>query len=135
MKKHSSKGFIGYIVLLGTLLMIAIILNGGLGQTVSKRIEYPDLLNLISENNVGRVAIRSNSLVGVYTSGKTAVADADFPERSYDFETTIGEDFIETVRQMEANKQGVGIEQITVDKLPFQIQYRAPHRRGYRPQG
>ena len=58
MKKHSSKGFIGYIVLLGTLLMIAIILNGGLGQTVSKRIEYPDLLNLISENNVGRVAIR-----------------------------------------------------------------------------
>ena len=126
MKKHSSKGFIGYIVLLGTLLMIAIILNGGLGQTVSKRIEYPDLLNLISENNVGRVAIRSNSLVGVYTSGKTAVADADFPERSYDFETTIGEDFIETVRQMEANKQGVGIEQITVDKLPFQIQYRAP---------
>ncbi|MBR5959794.1 MAG: ATP-dependent zinc metalloprotease FtsH [Clostridia bacterium] len=106
--------------------MIAIILNGGLGQTVSKRIEYPDLLNLISENNVGRVAIRSNSLVGVYTSGKTAVADADFPERSYDFETTIGEDFIETVRQMEANKQGVGIEQITVDKLPFQIQYRAP---------
>ena len=126
MKKHSSKGIIGYIVLLGTLLMIAIILNGGLGQTVSKRIEYPDLLNLISDNNVGRVAVRGNSLVGVYTSGKTAVADADFPERSYDFETTIGDDFIETVRQMEANKQGVGIEQITVDKLPFQIQYRAP---------
>ena len=126
MKKHSSKGIIGYIVLLGTLLMIAIILNGGLGQTVSKRIEYPDLLNLISDNNVGRVAVRGNSLVGVYTSGKTAVADADFPERSYDFETTIGDDFIETVRQMEANKQGVGIDQITVDKLPFQIQYRAP---------
>ena len=126
MKKRSSKGIIGYIVLLGTLLMIAIILNGGLGQTVSKRIEYPDLLTQISENNIGRVAIRGNSLVGVFKSGKTAVADADFPERSYDFETTIGDDFLDTVRQMEANRQGVGIEQITVDKLPFQIQYRAP---------
>ncbi len=126
MKKHSSKGIIGYIVLLGTLLMIAIILNGGLGQTVNKRIEYPELLNQISENNIGRVAIRGNSLVGVFKSGKTAVADADFPERSYDFETTIGEDFLDTVRQMEANRQGVGIDQITVDKLPFQIQYRAP---------
>ncbi len=126
MKKRSSRGIIGYIVLLGTLLMIAIILNGGLGQTVNKRIEYPDLLNQISENNVGRVAIRGNSLVGVFTNGKTAVADADFPERSYDFETTIGEDFLDTVRQMEANRQGVSIDQITVDKLPFQIQYRAP---------
>ena len=126
MKKRSSKGIIGYIVLLGTLLMIAVILNGGLGQTVNKRIEYPDLLNQISENNIGRVAIRGNSLVGVFKSDKTAVADADFPERSYDFETTIGEDFLDTVRQMEANRQGVGIEKITVDKLPFQIQYRAP---------
>ena len=106
--------------------MIAIILNGGLGQTVSKRIEYPDLLNLISKDDVGRVAIRGNALVGLYKSGKTTVADADFPERSYDFETTIGDDFLDTVRQMEANRQGVGIEQITVDKLPFQIQYRAP---------
>ena len=106
--------------------MIAIILNGGLGQTVSKRIEYPDLLNLISKDDVGRVVIRGNALVGVYKSGKTTVADADFPERSYDFETTIGDDFLDTVRQMEANRQGVGIEQITVDKLPFQIQYRAP---------
>ena len=126
MKKRSSKGIIGYIVLLGTLLMISIILNGGLGQTINRRIEYPELLNQISENNIGRVAIRGNSLVGVFKSGKTAVADADFPERSYDFETTIGEDFLDTVRQMEANRQGVGIEQITVDKLPFQIQYRAP---------
>ena len=65
MKKRSSKGIIGYIVLLGTLLMIAIILNGGLGQTINRRIEYPELLNQISENNIGRVAIRGNSLVGV----------------------------------------------------------------------
>ena len=128
MKKKPSRGIIGYVLLLGTLFLIAVLLNGGLGQTVDKRIEYPELLKLISEDKVGRVAIRGNSLVGVYggKEGKTNVATADFPERSYDFETTIGEEFIETVRQMEANRLGVGIDQVTVDKLPFQVEYRAP---------
>ena len=44
----------------------------------------------------------------------------------YDFETTIGEDFLETVRQIEANKKGVALDQITVDKLSFDLEYRAP---------
>ena len=85
------------------------LLNGGLNRTVSKRIEYPDLLKAISEGEVGRVAIRGNSLVGVYDgkNRQTMTADADFPERSYDFETTIGDDFIDTVRQIEANKKNV----------------------------
>ncbi len=127
MKKKASRGIIGYVILLGTLLLIAVLLNGGLGQTVNKRIEYPELLDMISNDQVGRVAIRSNSLVGVYGNKKaTTVADADFPERSYDFETTIGDDFLDTVRQMEANRKGTSVEQITVHDLPFEIEYRAP---------
>ena len=128
MKNKPSRGIIGYFILIGTLLLIAILLNGGLRQTVSKRIEYPQLLEAINQEQVGRVAIRGNSLVGVY-DGKnsvTRVADADFPERSYDFETTIGDDFIETVRQMEANKQGKELSDITIDKLSFDVEYRAP---------
>ena len=128
MKNKPSKGIIGYFFLIGTLLLIAILLNGGLRQTVNKRIEYPQLLRAIENEEVGRVAIRGNSLVGVFggKNGATRVADADFPERSYDFETTIGDDFIETVRQMEANKKGVSISEITVKDLSFEIQYRAP---------
>ena len=122
--KKRSRGFIGYVILLGTLLLIAILLNGGLGQTVNKRIEYPKLLEEIRGGNVLRVAIRGNSLVGVYKN--TTVATADFPERSYDFETTIGEDFLETVRQMIANRDGKTLDQVTVDQLPFEVQYRAP---------
>ena len=58
MKKKTSRGIIGYVILLGTLLIIAILLNGGLGQTVNKRIEYPELLQMIKDDQVGRVALR-----------------------------------------------------------------------------
>ena len=122
--RKPSRGAIGYIALLVTLLLIAVLLNGGLTQTVSKRIEYPRLLELIEEGKVARVAIRGNSLVGV--TSQTNVASADFPERSFDFETTIGADFLETVRQMEAKKQGTDLEQISVKDLSFEVEYRAP---------
>ena len=124
MTRRPSRGIIGYIVLLSTILIIAILLNGGLNQTVSRRIEYPQLLEKIKNDEVGRVAIRNNSLVGVYK--KTIVREDDFPDRNYDFETTIGEDFLETVRQIEANKKGVAIDQMTVDELSFELEYRAP---------
>ena len=124
MNRKPSRGIVGYVVLLSTLLLIAILLNGGLNQTVSRRIEYPQLLEMIKEGKVARVAVRNNSLVGL--TNTTTVLRDDFPERNYDFETTIGEDFLETVRQIEANKQGVPLEQVTVDKLSFDLEYRAP---------
>ena len=124
MNKKPSRGVVGYVVLLSTILLIAVLLNGGLNQTVSRRIEYPQLLEMIKQGKVARVAVRNNSLVGL--TNTTAVLRDDFPERNYDFETTIGEDFLETVRQIEANKQGVTLDQITVDKLSFELEYRAP---------
>ena len=124
MNRKPSRGIVGYVVLLSTLLLIAILLNGGLNQTVSRRIEYPQLLEKIKSDEVGRIAIRNNSLVGVYKN--TIVRSEDFPERNYDFETTIGEDFLETVRQIVANKKGVELGQVTVDELPFKLEYRAP---------
>ncbi|MBR2601875.1 MAG: ATP-dependent zinc metalloprotease FtsH [Clostridia bacterium] len=114
----------GYLALLGTLLIIAILLNGGMQEPVSKRIEYPQLLQMIEEGKVARVAIRNNGLVGLTKT--TRISSTDFPERDYDFETTIGSDFIDTVRIMEAKKQGVNPDQISVEDLRFDIQYRAP---------
>ncbi len=124
MNRKPSRGIVGYVILLSTLLVIAILLNGGLNQTVSRRIEYPQLLEMIKEGKVSRVAIRNNSLVGLTKT--TGVLKDDFPERNYDFETTIGSDFLETVRQIEANKKGVDIDKITVDELSFDLEYRAP---------
>lgn len=124
MNKKPSRGIVGYVILLSTLLLIAILLNGGLSQTVSRRIEYPQLLEMIKDGKVARVAIRNNSLVGVTKT--TAVAHDDFPDRNYDFETTIGGDFLDTVRQITANKKNVPLDQMTVDQLPFELEYRAP---------
>ncbi len=124
MNRKPSRGIIGYVVLLSTLLLIAILLNGGLNQTVSRRIEYPQLLEMIKEGKVARVAVRNNSLVGLTNS--TTVLRDDFPERNYDFETTIGSDFLETARQIEANKKGISLDQMTVDQLSFDLEYRAP---------
>ena len=124
MNKKPSRGVVGYIILLTTIFLIAMLLNGGLNQTVSRRIEYPKLLDMIKEGKVARLAVRNNSLVGLTRT--TTVARDDFPDRNYDFETTIGEDFLDTVRQIEANAKNVPVEQITVDKLPFELEYRAP---------
>ena len=122
--KKSSRGWLSYVILLATFLMIAMVLNSTINPAVSKRIEYPRLLEMIESGEVARVAIRDNSLVGL--TKNTRVAAADFPDRAYDFETTIGDDFIETARQMEAQRQGKSLEEISVGDLSFTVEYRAP---------
>ncbi len=122
--KRTSRGFMGYVVLISAFILIAVLLNGGFGFTENKRIEYPQLLDMIKSDQVAKVAIRNNSLVGMKRD--TNVAQSDFPDRNYDFETTIGDDFIETVRQMTATKRNVPIEQVSVSDLGFSIEYRAP---------
>ena len=122
--KKSPRGLMSYVALLAALMLISILLTSGMDANVSRRIEYPELLQMIDKGQVGRVAIRNNSLVGLTTN--TTVAAADFPDRRYDFETTIGDDFIETVRQMEAAKQGKPLEEISVSDLSFTVEYRAP---------
>ena len=126
MNKKPSRGVVGYVILLSTLLLIAILLNGGLNRTENRRIEYPQLLEMIRNEQVGRVAIRNNSLVLVKKD--TRVRDEDFPDRDYDYETTIGEDFLDSVRQIMADKKGKSIDEITVEKdnLGFSLEYRAP---------
>ena len=122
--KKNQRGMMGYVVLIAAFILIAVVLNGGFGQTANRRIEYPELLTAIREDNVKAVAIRGSSLVGLYRNG--GVADVDFPERGYDFETTIGSDFIDTVRQMTAAKEGKALDEVSVSDLPFTVAYRAP---------
>ena len=122
--KKTQRGLMGYMVLIAAFILIAVILNGGFGQTVDRRIEYPKLLEAIENNQVQAVAIRGSSLVGMYKDSTTAVTD--FPERNYDFETTIGSDFIDTVRRITAAKIGKAVEEVSVTDFTFTVQYRAP---------
>ena len=122
--KKSQRGLMGYVVLIATFILIAVILNGGFGTAVNRRIEYPQLLQYIQEDTVQAVAIRGSSLVGVTRDTKVAISD--FPERNYDFETTIGVDFIDDARRMVAAKAGKDLEQVGISDLPFAVSYRAP---------
>ena len=56
--KKNQRGMMGYVALVAAFILIAVALNGGLGQSVSRRIEYPELLTAIREDNVKAVAIR-----------------------------------------------------------------------------
>ncbi len=122
--KKSSKGFTGYVVILAVLVVVALLMNQGMGTANGKRIEYPALLEMIKNDQVERVAIRNNQLVGL-VKGTTIPAN-QFPDQRFDFETTIGDDFIDTVRQIQAQKDGKSIDEISVSDLNFQIEYRAP---------
>jgi len=124
--KKSPRGFMGYAVLLAAFLLIALILNNALNLSQPKRIEYSDLLDKIKNNQVEAVAIRNTNLSLVGIVKDTKVAKSDFPERAYDFETTIGFDFIETALRMEAAKRGVPADTLSEEDLGFSIVYRAP---------
>ena len=112
-------------VLLLLLLMIAItVVNFTtiMSQTNSKRIEYPKLLEMIRNDEVAAVSIQGDSLVGL--KRLSGVAASSFPS-SYDFETTVGDDFLLTARQLTAASKGKSLEEVSVADLPFTVAYRA----------
>ncbi len=119
-----------YVILLGVFLTIAILINSSLNIPRSDRIEYNDLLKLIDEGHVKRVAIDENrlTLVGEYASGyrldRLAISDANFPA-NYHFETTIGSPYalVEEARRMQAAKTGKTAEEVLDKDLSFTYQY------------
>ena len=118
-----SRGLLGYAVMIAVFIFLIVILSNGVGG-VSRRIEYPELLQKIENEEIDRVSIRGNSLVGRYKNSK--ISRSDYPSRAYDFETTIGPDFYDTVCKMAAEKKGVSADTISVNDLSFEIEYLAP---------
>ena len=118
-----SRGLMGYLVMIAAFIILVVLLSGGM-NTINRRIEYPDLLTMIEKGEVDRVSIRGTSLVGRLKNSQ--VSRADYPSRNYDFETTIGPDFYDTVLTMAANKMGKDVNTISVNDLGFEIEYLAP---------
>ena len=109
--------------MIAAFILLIVLLSGGV-NTVDRRIEYPELLKLIDQNKVDRVSIRNISLVGRLKDSRVSLSD--YPSRAYDFETTIGPDFYDTVLTMAANKAGKSVDEISVHDLSFEIEYLAP---------
>ncbi|MBR6705898.1 MAG: ATP-dependent zinc metalloprotease FtsH [Clostridia bacterium] len=113
----------GFIAFLAVFIVLAAILSGMNSPAAPDRIEYPKLLELIDNGGVAKVAIDDTILYGLYsTSGPNAAA---FPS-TYDFKCTIGEDFIDTVRTVVANKGKTDPAAVSVKDFPFTVQYVAP---------
>ena len=121
--KKVSRGLLGYAVMIAAFILLIAALSGGMGGA-SKRIEYPELLKLIENDQVDRVSIRGTSLVGRLKDSR--ISKADYPSRGYDFETTIGPDFYATVCTLAAQKKGIDPDLVTVQDLSFEIEYLAP---------
>ncbi len=118
-----SRGVIGYVIMIAAFIFLIVVLSGGV-NTEDKRIEYPELLRLIEKGDIDRVSIRGYSLVGRLKDSR--ISRSDYPTRAYDFETTIGPDFYDTVLTMKANELGKSIDTVSVEDLGFEIEYLAP---------
>ncbi len=111
-----------YAAFLILVMSVYVALNAQ-SRTAGKDTDYPHLLEMIQADEVEHVAIRGTRLYGL-KKGST-VALSQFPGRNYDFTTTIGDDFLLTVRQITAKKTGVSYEEISEADLPFRITYMA----------
>ena len=120
--KKVSRGIFGYIVMIAVFILLIVVLSNGMGGE-NKRIEYPMLLEKIEKKEVDRVSIRGNTLIGHYKNSR--ISQADYPGR-YDFETTIGGDFYDTVLKMKAAEKKVSADSVSVKDLDFAIEYLAP---------
>ncbi len=110
------RGLLGYVLMIAAFLMLAYIISDSISIPTA-RVKYPELLDNISAGKVARVAIRNNGLVGL--TSPTLTAESDFPAR-YDFESTIGPDFIDTLLRMYAADQSLDVDKVSVNDLAFE---------------
>jgi cell division protease FtsH len=119
---RKTRGPIGYFIMIAAFLLLAFIISDSM-SVQTNRISYPELLAMVENKSVDRVAIRFPRLIGL--NKNSLVARGDFPER-FDFETTIGDDFVDTVRRMYAAKNKVDVNLVSINDLDFKIDYLPP---------
>ncbi len=119
---NARRGAFGYFIMIAAFILLAFIVSENM-LTPSNRITYPELLDKIKAGTVERVSIRGTTLYG--RSRPSTIQLNDYPAK-YDFETTIGPDFLLTVRTMHANQNNLPIDSVSVDNLDFKVIYLAP---------
>lgn len=112
---RKSRGALGYVFMIAAFLLVAYMISESISIPTT-RVKYPDLLQNIAEGKVARVAVRGNALYGLEVP--SLVSESDFPSR-YDFESTIGADFIETLTRMYASKNDVDPTVVSLNDIEF----------------
>ena len=121
-----NRGWLSYVILLGVLLSMVLVLNETVLGGQNKEVTYAKLWEMIDAGQVKTVAIQGTKLWGLKTD--TTIADSHFPERNYDFETTITD--IESFRQEAYKRQakvlGMSPDSVGDGDLSFAIIPMAP---------
>ena len=124
---RKSRGMLGYVFMIAAFLLVATMISESI-RIPTNKVKYPDLLQQVSEGKVARAAIRGNTLYGLNLP--SVISEADFPAR-YDFESTIGPDFVETITRMYASDADVNPDLVSLNDIGFggsklRIEYLPP---------
>jgi cell division protease FtsH len=117
--KKSYKGIAFYVVVLIAIILLSNMFLS-MNQT-NRKIDYSTLITHVKADKIESIAIMEKTLVGLLRD--TKIARADFPEKAYDFETTVGENCFETVKQIYADKLGKPVDQVGEKDFAFSITY------------
>ncbi|MDR2504971.1 MAG: ATP-dependent zinc metalloprotease FtsH [Oscillospiraceae bacterium] len=88
-------------------------------------IKYDQLLELVSEQQIQRIAIVETTLVGLRKN--SAIPVSEFPNTRYDFKCVIDRDnFFDSVKQIRARQLGTSPDLISEQDLGFAVDYLLP---------
>ena len=121
-----NRGWLGYLIVLAPLLVIALLLNGSMMGEQSREVTYAQLWDMIDAGQVKTVAIRGTHLWGLKTD--TSIPDSRFPETAYDFEAIVTdiESFRTEAYKRQAKVSGISPDIIGDGDLTFTIIPMAP---------
>ncbi len=121
--RNASKGFAGYLIMIAAFIVLAVVLSNMGNGFSPETVTYPELIQMIRDGKVDKVAINGENLYGLYKNSRYA---GNFPSY-YDFSSVIGDDFIDTVRILTANEKNKDVDTVSVADFSFKLEY-APTR-------
>ena len=123
--KKSYKGFPVYALIIVGVLIAAQLFSQSLTTQRGVTIEYSKLLQYIDEGVIAQVALQGDTAYARQEA--SSISEAAFSPDAYDYAATVSRDtFVETCRQLAAQRTGEPVESITELDLGFELIYLQP---------
>ena len=125
--KKSYRGFPIYGIIILVVLIVSQLFTSSMMTQRGVSIEAARMLEYIEQGAVDRVALQGD-VVYAHLTSSTLPADALSPE-AYDFTAVVdGDTFVDTCRQLAANRSGVPLDSVTELDLGFELVYMQPEK-------
>ena len=123
--KKSYKGFPVYALIIVGVLIAAQLFSQSLTTQRGVTIEYSKLMQYIDEGVIAQVALQGDTAYARQEA--SSISEAAFSPDAYDYAATVSRDtFVETCRQLAAQRTGEPVESITELDLGFELIYLQP---------